>query len=88
MAWRAGEATTLGPIDGSDAGANGINASGDVVGRCSTEDGQPYWENYACLWQTSGAPIDLGQGSAEAINDRGQIVGNLTDTGAVLWQPN
>ena len=46
--------------------AEGINDLGDIVGTCGGR---------AVLWPASGGVIDLGEGTASDINDRGMIVG-------------
>lgn len=72
--WENDGMVDLGTL-GGDSEAYDINNSGDVVG----------WSNWhACAW-IDGALIDLGPGTAYAINDLAQIVG--ADPGrAVLWE--
>ena len=90
--WRDGRVTDLGVLQPgpNEMGiALDINTQGDVVGGSAGPDGQ-----HAVLWR-DGDVIDLGtldgHGSfANAINDRGQIVGrSYTATGAIkgfIWR--
>ena len=80
--WRGGPPTDL---PGVDAVANGINASGDIVGAAGGD---------AALWH-DGSLRDLGTlggsgSSASAINDRGEVVGSSDtasgDTHGFVWE--
>ena len=104
VSWQVGMPTvtdlgTLTPSNSnSSSQANGINASGQVVGQSTSLLGG----EHAALWEPSSTtPIDLGglgtvNGSsiAKAINASGEIIGygnsgNLNDnsTHALMWQP-
>ncbi len=84
--WRDGAAIDLGTLKAGDAGyslANGINASGQIVGLSTVfPNGAPGDYEHAALWD-GATRTDLGtfasdnSGSSQAfgINDTGQIVG-------------
>lgn len=90
-----GSMTDLGTLGGLNSEATGINDAGTIVGRAETgetvvfEDGSVANVVHAFVWrqgQMTDLPLDGSVFSgAEAINNRGQIVGG-TDSGAVLWQ--
>ena len=80
----------LGSLGGGTAGAQAINASGQVVGSSSRGDGV----THAFLWR-KGRMTDLGDlggrySAAVAINDRGEVLGtSYTANGeihAFLWR--
>jgi len=89
--WKNGHMIDLGTLGGTFAMANWINSPGDVVGFSLTAD-QAF---HGFLWRhgtmtdlppVGGAPWAF----ANAVNDRGQVVGNARDTQfneliAVLW---
>jgi probable HAF family extracellular repeat protein len=85
--WQGGTMTGLGSLGFTFSQANGINASGWIVGSATDVSGAPA---AALLWQ-DGASVDLNTlvddaagwtlRSAQAINDRGQIVGYGTVDG-------
>lgn len=86
--WRDGQIADLEPSI-STSQAYDINNGGLVVGRCRFSNGIR-----ACLWDALGTH-DLGTigsraSSAEAINDRGQVVGFTYDPAghhnALLWE--
>jgi probable HAF family extracellular repeat protein len=90
--WERGVPTDLGTLGGPYSQANGINASGQVVGVASRA---PDVQGHAFLWE-KGAMTDLGAldegsfSSASAINSAGQVVGVSGAPGgqfshAVLW---
>ena len=74
---------------GGSSFASAINDSGKIVGQ-STSLGNGNFTQHAVLWNGPTA-TDLGPGSAEDINEAGQIVGNTdnpawaTNTHATLW---
>jgi probable HAF family extracellular repeat protein len=80
--WENGEMTDLGTLGTANSQANGINNIGQVVGQIGGS---------AVLWE-NGEIIELGTlgGSANEINDSGQIVGDArTSSGnrrAFLWE--
>ena len=73
--WQSGSPTQFLPWS-TNANANAINASGQVVGVDDVSE--------ACLWQGSSEQI-LGSGAAYAINQSGQVVGQ-SGNHAFLWQ--
>jgi probable HAF family extracellular repeat protein len=87
--WQGGVRTDLGNFGGDDAEAYAldINDRGQIVGLCNTT-----WPHqHAFVWQ-DGAMTDLGgpgfESTAHAINERGQIVGEILSPRqqAVVWQ--
>jgi probable HAF family extracellular repeat protein len=78
--------TALGPYFSA---ANGINASGQVVGGASYGGTNPH--GYAFISGPNGGLYDLNVGemdaSAKAINDAGQVIGE-SDRGAFITGPN
>jgi len=79
--WDQGNMTDLGTLPGgSFSVASAINAAGQVVGAGDVASGV----THAFLWQ-SGTMTDLGPGSANGINDAGQVVGTSGQR-AVLWE--
>jgi len=80
-----GSLTDLGTLGGPGSGAAGINNSSQIVGSADTDS--EYWHAFI---YSGGTMTDLGTlpgyrySGARAINDRGQIVGLLTDTGGGL----
>jgi probable HAF family extracellular repeat protein len=83
----SGGAVVLGTLGGTDSHALGINGSGQVVGWSYTTSGPSLLPRYAFLWTpatpngTSGTMAQLPTlsgtpaGSANGINDLGQVVG-------------
>lgn len=82
----------LGTLSGSWSYANGLNASGDIVGSSADSNGVAY----ATLWPADGpgprvlesVEGDFKGASADAINTAGDIAGvadNGTGQGATLW---
>jgi len=93
--WEDGEMTDLTPdstsFSPSGPAAYDINERGQVVG---TLNGPTPNDTYAALWDHGSlielAPFSAGQSSANAINNRGQVVGSAQVAGnshAMLWQP-
>jgi len=76
--WQNGKLTDLDPT-GDDSIANAINNHGQIAGTRYTADGP-----HAVVWQ-HGTMTDLGPGVATDINDKGQVIGSATATGATLW---
>jgi probable HAF family extracellular repeat protein len=71
---RAGVVTTLGTLGGKISWANAVNGAGHVVGNAARADGATHAFLYA-----DGRMHDLmlpGRGSANAINDSGEIAGH------------
>ncbi len=84
--WEDGAAVELSNLEGSDRSrAVGINERGQIIG-ISIVDSQ----SRAVLWEKDGSIIDLGEGSAVAINNSGQMLVNgpehplLLDKGMVV----
>ncbi len=73
----------LGTLGGSTSCARAINLSGQVVGFSTAADNS----QHAFFWTQSGGMQDLGPGSANAINDSGQVTGGFPAMGgrAFLW---
>lgn len=70
----------LGTLGGSRSYARDINDLGQIVGYAHLDDETPHAYLY------DGTMHDLGfEGSAEAINNQGQIVGNAFDFGAFIY---
>jgi probable HAF family extracellular repeat protein len=77
--WSGGTTTTLGGNSGSlGSYALGINNSGQIIGWTSSGFNQ-----LATIWNGT-TPTILGSGSANAINNNGQVVGNIGGQ-SVLW---
>ncbi len=74
--YSAGNISYLGTISGGKSYAFGINNTGQIVG---------WSDGYAFLYQNNSM-IDLGLGSARAINTYGQIVGFNGDHKAMIYQ--
>jgi len=98
--WRNGKTTDLGTLEADlQAEPYAINAAGQIVGRCVRYGGSGIGsgsvvKSVAFLWE-NGRMIKLASlggkvAQAEAINDRGQIIGeSQTKSGqwrAVLWE--
>ncbi|KIO48209.1 PEP-CTERM sorting domain-containing protein [Nitrosospira sp. NpAV] len=78
--WNGTTVTTFGVMGGLATNAHGINNSGQVVGQIVENDDSRtaiFWDG--TVWHT------LGNGTAYAINDSGQIVGEDSGT-AILWE--
>jgi probable HAF family extracellular repeat protein len=88
--WQNGVMTDLGTIGGNASEAQAINESGQIAGR-STLLPAPNTTYHAVLWE-NGVKTDLtpnGPASmAIGINDARQIVGNLSNSTAFLWENN
>jgi probable HAF family extracellular repeat protein len=88
--WEEGTMTPLRPLGGPFSYAYGINNRGQVAGLSTTASG----EYHAVTWTPEGQITDLGMlpgdnfGRANAINDRGQIVGwsSGETTRAFVWE--
>jgi endoglucanase len=68
-------AIDLGTLGGTSSRALALNANDQVVGQSATAGGQ----DHAFSWTQAGGMVDLGAGYADAVNDGGQVVGNLGD---------
>lgn len=92
--------TDLGtPTGFDDSWANGVNASGQVVGAAQYYDEQTGWRSSAFLWDAANGMTALGAGTgytdsnATSINDAGKVVGVQWDaiwgsySFAFLWTP-
>lgn len=77
--WRDGRPIDLGTLGGEYSFPTAINVRTQVVGESTTASG----ELHAFLWE-HGAMSDLGPGSAEEINDRGEVMGNA-ELSAFVW---
>ena len=88
--WGRGKLIDLGACGGYSR-AVAINARGQAVGSCGLRPGGK--ANHAFLWR-GAIPVDLGtlgwtSSEATAVNDRGQVVGNIfrhNEEHAFLWQ--
>lgn len=90
--WDGRALRDLGTLGGTNGGANWINETGAVIGEADLPGSQVH---HGFLWQ-SGVMTDLGTlngdpcSLADAMNDRGQIVGSSTDCqtrlSAFLWE--
>jgi len=79
--WDQSNMTDLGTLPGgSFSTANAINEAGQVVGAGDVASG----DIHAFLWE-NGTMTDLGPGSANRINDVGQVVGT-SGSHAALWE--
>lgn len=88
--WQNGTKADLGTLGGSSASASGINEAGQVVGYSALTT--PPSGTHAALWR-EGTITDLTphlganeSGWATAINESGQIVGNIGYAEAFLWE--
>ena len=77
--WKDGIMTDLGTLGGHSSAARAINSAGQVVGLAENADGVPH----AVPWD-HGNTIDLGEGTACAINASGQIAG-VSSGSAIVW---
>jgi probable HAF family extracellular repeat protein len=77
--WSGGRATFLPTLGGPSASPAAINRLGEIIGNGTDASGV----GHALLW-VDGQVHDLGPGSANALNDRGQILLDRVD-GSVLW---
>ena len=86
--WQAGVMRDLGLLDDFPCGdkpekncgaawAVKINSKGDVVGFGSGGVGVPY---HALVWPGGGAVRDLGPGQARAVNEAGEIAGEINSS--------
>ena len=83
--WDNGETQPLRTLGGR-SGARDINDAGQIVGSSWTSTG----ERHAVLWDRDRM-LDLGPGSASAINNQGWIIGRIAlangGSDLVLWKP-
>ena len=82
--WQPGKTTLLPTLGGPSSGAAAINDRGQIVGVSQT----PNEQTHGVLWQ-NGTLTDLGAGYPWAINDRGQVLEDVTvkkGYETVLWQ--
>jgi len=88
--WQNGVMTDLGTIGGTASEAQAINESSQIAGR-STLAPAPSTTYHAVLWE-NGSKTDLtpnGPASmTTGINDERQVVGNLSNGLAFLWENN
>jgi probable HAF family extracellular repeat protein len=93
VAWIDGEIVDLGTVAGHFSMAVAVNASGQIVGTSTTEEGQGIIHMSAALWE-DGEVTALGTlgddvtSQALAINAQGDIVGSSNSVDgneAVLW---
>lgn len=71
----------LATLGGNESDALGINDAGQVVGWAETATGE--W--HAFLWESDAGMITLGRGIAHSINDSGQVVGALGNSGPAFY---
>ncbi len=79
--WSGGIMYDLGTLGGTNSYAYGINDVGQVVGQSQVANGD--W--HAFLWSPGNGMQDLGLGSANGINNKGQVVGYDGNGNAFLW---
>jgi hypothetical protein len=80
--WYQGQVTELPKPDGfTSAEARAVNDWGEAAGVGIAADGTLH----ALFWDRQGV-VDLGPGFADAINDRGQLAGDI-DGRAARWSP-
>lgn len=92
LSWKNGAFTDLGTLGGSFSRAHQVNNAGVIVGESEDANGRfaaVVWEN-GVIRQLPRLLPDFtgGWGNAQAVNERGDIVGNDTFFGfahAVLW---
>ena len=76
----------LGAINGDSSVAQAINDRGDVAGWSSSYDPAINSNRvHAVLWQ-NGAMLDLGEGQAMDINERGTVLGSVAGYGMALYK--
>ncbi len=74
----------LGTLGGNNTHAYSINNRGEVVGTSKATSTGSLSDMHAFLWTQSGGIRDIGIGSAQDINNRGQVVG-MEIWRAFLW---
>lgn len=83
--WKAGHGfQLLGTLGGTYGYASGINSLGEIVGGSELVPWE-CCETEAFYWSAQRGMVDLGPGTANAINTRQQVVGYAFGGHALLW---
>jgi len=80
FAWRAYEGSAAALYEKSGVTVSGINDRGQVVGTLTRG-----WVSHGFVWK-KGSLKPLGLAGAEAINDRGEVLGTNVYSQNVLWE--
>ena len=76
----------LGTLGGLSARATDLNDRGQVVGTMQVPEGDGVVP-HAFRWEVRSGRVDLGVGTATAINDLGQVVGLESEMVGFFWDP-
>ena len=80
--WVNGAISALAGVPGTNSRANDINDFGEIAGTYVDPISNT---SHAFFWSEASGFLDLGTGSARALNNRGAIAGNATTGAAVVW---